>query len=259
MQPILVTGGTGTLGRPLVEALTGAGHSLRVLSRRPHAKAGGSAVEWVVGDLGTGEGIARAVQGVRAIVHCATSPRTGKVDVGGTRRLLDAARRVGSPHVVYISIVGVDRVPFRYYKAKLQVERLIEGSGLPWTILRTTQFHDLILSVAQFLTRLPVLPVPRDMEFQPVDVGEVAERLAALALGEPAGRVSDMGGPQVLTVQELASAYLRATGRRRPIVAVPVPGAAARGFREGGHLCPEHADGKRTWAEFLAARFGEGR
>ncbi len=106
MQPILVTGGTGTLGRPLVQALTGAGNPVRVLSRRPPAKVDGPAVEWAVGDLGTGEGITEAVEGVRAIVHCATSQRTREVDVGGTLRLLDAARRAGSPHLVYISIVG---------------------------------------------------------------------------------------------------------------------------------------------------------
>ncbi len=212
-------------------------------------------MEWAVGDLGTGEGITDAVEDVRAIVHCATSQRTRAVDVGGTLRLLDAARRAGSPHLVYISIVGIDRIPFRYYQAKLQVEQLIGDSGLPWT----TQFHDLILKALHLLAHPPVLLLPRGFEFQPVEVDEVAERLVTLVLGEPAGRVLDMGGPQVLTVQELARGYLRAARRQQPIVAVALPGAAARGFREGGHLCPGHADGKRTWAEFLTDRFREDR
>jgi uncharacterized protein YbjT (DUF2867 family) len=259
MQPMLVTGGTGTLGRPLVEVLTRAGQPVRVLSRRPPAATGGPPVEWVVGDLATGAGLERAVGGARVIVHCATSPRARRVDVAGTGRLLAAARRAGSPYLVYISIVGVDRVPFRYYRAKLEAERLVEGSGLPWTMLRTTQFHDLILRLLEALARPPVLLLPRGLRFQPVETREVAERLAALALGQPAGRTTDLGGPQVLTIGELASGYLRAAGRRRPVVRVPVPGAAARGFRAGGHLCPEHPDGKRTWAEFLAARYQEGR
>jgi uncharacterized protein YbjT (DUF2867 family) len=258
MQPMLVTGGTGTLGRPLVDLLGRAGQPVRVLSRRPRA-AGDPPVEWVVGDLATGAGLERAVDGAGVIVHCATSSRMRRVDVAGTGRLLDAARRAGSPHLVYISIVGVDRVPFVYYRAKLAVERLVERSGLPWTILRTTQFHDLIHRFLGTLTRPPVLLLPRGMRCQPVDTGEVAERLVALALGPPAERAADLGGPQVLTAEELAGSYLRATGRRRPLVRVPVPGATARGFRAGGHLCPEHPDGKRTWAEFLTARYQEGR
>jgi uncharacterized protein YbjT (DUF2867 family) len=181
------------------------------------------------------------------------------VDVAGTGRLLDAARRAGSPHLVYISIVGVDRVPFRYYRAKLEAERLVEGSRLPWTIQRTTQFHDLILRLLETLARAPVLLLPRGLRFQPVETREAAERLVALALGRPAGRAADLGGPQVLTIEELASSYLRAAGRHRPVVRVHVPGATARGFRAGGHLCPEHPDGTRTWAEFLAARYQEGR
>jgi uncharacterized protein YbjT (DUF2867 family) len=215
MQPMLVTGGTGTLGRPLVDLLARAGQPVCVRSRR--------------------------------------------VDVAGTGRLLDAARRAGSPHLVFISIVGVDRVPFRYYRAKLEAERLVEGSGLPWTIQRTTQFHDLLHRALGTLARSPVLLLPRGLRFQPVDTREVAERLVALALGPPAGRVADLGGPQVLAVEELAGGYLRATGRRRPVVRVNVPGATARGFRAGGHLCPEHPDGTRTWAEFLAARYQKGR
>jgi uncharacterized protein YbjT (DUF2867 family) len=258
MQPILVTGGTGTLGRPLVEALTGAGQPVRVLSRRPRPQPGGSPVQWVVGDLATGQGLDQAVQGAGVVVHCATGARSRRVDVAGTGRLLAAARAAGSPHLVYISIVGIDQVPFRYYKAKLEAERLVQDAALAWTILRTTQFHDLLHRVLEGLARLPVLPLPRGFRFQPVEVAEVAERLATLALGQPAGRVPDLGGPQVLTVEELARGWLRAAGRRRAVVRVPVPGAAARGFRAGGHLCPAHADGKRTWEEFLAARYQAG-
>ncbi len=245
MTTILVTGGTGTLGRHVVERLRADGHEVRVLSRhaRPYAvdlREGGSALD-------------AAVTGVDTIVHCATSPRGG--DEKASRNLIEAAERAGVGHLVYISIVGVDRVPFGYYKSKLAVERLIEGSGIGWTVLRATQFHDLVLTVLQGMAKLPVILLPARVKDQPIDVTEVAERLAELAEGEPAGRVDDMGGPEVRTFESLARAYLKAAGRRRAVVKVPLRGAAYEGFRAGGHLAPERAVGKRTFDEVLATRF----
>lgn len=245
MTTILVTGGTGTLGRHVVERLRADGHEVRVLSRhaRPYAvdlREGGSALD-------------AAVTGVDTIVHCATSPRGG--DEKASRNLIEAAERAGVGHLVYISIVGVDRVPFGYYKSKLAVERLIEGSGIGWTVLRATQFHDLVLTVLQGMAKVPVILLPARVKDQPVDVTEVAERLAELAEGEPAGRVDDMGGPEVRTFESLARAYLKAAGRRRAVVKVPLRGAAYEGFRAGGHLAPERAVGKRTFDEYLATRF----
>jgi uncharacterized protein YbjT (DUF2867 family) len=148
--------------------------------------------------------------------------------------------------------VGVDRVPYRYYRAKLQAERLIQGSGLPWTIMRATQFHQLVLLVARGLARLPVVPVPAATSFQPIDADEVADRLAGLAAGPPAGRVADLGGPQIRPAAELLRAYLDAAGRRRPVLPVRLPGAVFASYRRGGHLAPDRAVGRRTWEEFLA-------
>ncbi|MDX3643399.1 SDR family oxidoreductase [Streptomyces sp. MB09-02B] len=249
MTTILVTGGTGALGRPLTERLRAEGHEVRVLSR--HAQP--YAVDLVAG----GSGLDAAVAGVDTIVHCATSPRGG--DEKAAEHLIDAARRAGVCHLVYISIVGVDRVPLGYYRSKLAVERLVEGSGLGWTILRATQFHDLLVLFFEGLSKPPVMMLPADMSDQPVAVAEVADRLAELAAGSPAGRVDDMGGPEILTFPQLARAYLTATGRRRPLLNVPLFGKAYRGFRGGGHLAPERAVGKGTFAEYLERRFGEGR
>ncbi|MGC3004504.1 SDR family oxidoreductase, partial [Streptomyces sp. G35A] len=244
MTTILVTGGTGTLGRHVTERLRAGGHEVRVLSRhsRPYA------VDLREG----GSGLDAALAGVETIVHCATSPRGG--DEKAAANLVAAARRAGAGHLVYISIVGVDRVPFGYYRSKLAVERLIEDSGLGWTVLRTTQFHDLVLMLLQGLAKPPVLLLPARVKDQPIDVTEVADRLAELARGGPAGRVEDMGGPEVRTLDSLARAYLRATGRRRAVVKVPLRGAAYRAFRDGGHLARERAVGKRTFDEFLAER-----
>jgi uncharacterized protein YbjT (DUF2867 family) len=143
---------------------------------------------------------------------------------------------------------------FGYFASKLAAERVVADSGLPWTTLRATQFHDLILMVAQQMTKLPVIPVPAGVRFQPVDAGEVAGRLVELALGPPAGLAPDMAGPQVHTVPDLLHSYLRASGKRRPMVPVPLPGKAAGAVRAGANLAPGRAVGHRTWEDFLAER-----
>ncbi|WP_093798959.1 SDR family oxidoreductase [Streptomyces sp. Wb2n-11] len=254
--PTLVTGGTGTLGRPLVDRLLAEGAAVRVMSRRPRRADDDRPYTWAVCDLASGKGLGAAVEGAETIVHCATNARN---DVATTRRLIDAARRAGGPHLVYISIVGVDRVPFFSYDAKLAAERLVEGSGLPWTILRATQFHDLVATMTLAQRRLPVTLVPAGLRFQPVEVTEVAGRLAELARSAPAGRVPDMGGPEVRDARDLAASALRAAGRRRRLVPVRLPGKAFRAYRAGGHLAPDRAVGTVTFEEYLERRAKAGR
>ena len=120
--------------------------------------------------------------------------------------------------------------------------------------LRANQFHDLILTVAKALARLPVIPAPAGTRFQPVDATEVAARMAELALDEPCGLVPDLAGPKIYTVAELVNSYVSAVGMRRPLVPVRTPGQTARAIRAGANLAPEHADGQRTWEEYLAGR-----
>ncbi|MFG2289476.1 SDR family oxidoreductase [Streptomyces sp. NPDC048595] len=254
MATILVTGGTGTLGRPLIDRLLEDGHDVRSLSRRPHTGTERPRLRSYAVDLQDATGLAEALAGVDTVVHCATAPAGGDAEAAG--HLLDAARAAGVGHLLYISIVGVDRVPLRYYRTKLAVERLIADSGVGWTVLRTTQFHDLVLQLVRAGARSPVLPVPAGVRVQPVEVREVADRLAELAAGAPAGRVPDMGGPEVLTARDLARATLAAGGRRRLLLPVWLPGATAAALRRGGNLAPEHAEGRRTYDEFLAERAG---
>src|ERR671915_852083 len=262
-SPILVTGGTGTLGQHVVRHLKDAGCDMRALSRRNRES--GDGIEFMTGDLATGEGIEAAVDGVQTIVHLAGS---AKGDEDKARNLVRAASRAGAPHLVFISVVGAERIPvvsgvdramFGYFASKRAAEKVVEDSGLPWTTLRATQFHDLMLMVAQALAKLPVVPVPAGFRVQPVDVDEVAARLVELTLGEPSGLVPDMGGPRVYGADELFRVYLRATKRRRLILPVWLPGTAAREFRAGANLAPEQAVGHRNWEEFLAERLGQPR
>jgi uncharacterized protein YbjT (DUF2867 family) len=256
--PILVTGGTGALGRHVVRRLRDAGPEIRVLSRHSHPPADG--VEFVTGDLATSDGIQAAVAGVGTIVHLAGGP---KGDDDKARNLVQAACSAGVRHLVYISVVGADRVPivsgidrlmFGYFGSKLAAERVVSDSGLAWTTLRATQFHDLLLMVAEQMAKLPIIPVAAGFRFQPVDADEVAARLVELALAEPAGRVPDMAGPRVYEMADLIRGYLRARRKRRMLVPVPLPGKAARAVRAGANLASDRGVGHRTWEEFLAER-----
>jgi uncharacterized protein YbjT (DUF2867 family) len=255
-SPILVTGGTGTLGRQVVPRLLEAGCDVRILSRRGHEATGGT--EYVTGDLRKDEGIGAAVDGAEIVVHCAGG-RKGDDEAAGN--LVRAASRAGVRHLVYISVVGADRIPvvsgvdramFGYFRYKLAAERVVADSGLPWTTLRATQFHDLILTTARAMAKLPVIPVPAGARFQPVDAGEVAARLVELALAAPAGLVPDMAGPRVYPMADLLRSYLRTASKSRLLVPVRLPGQAAHAVRYGANLAPQQAVGQRTWEAFLA-------
>lgn len=254
--PVLVTGGTGNLGRHVVARLRAAGHEVRVLTRQEQPPRDG--IESVIGDLESGDGVESAVTGCDVIVHCAGSAKRDDVKA---QTLVLAARAAGTAHLVNISVVGADRVPvtsrldrvmFGYFAAKAAAERVIAQSGVPFTTLRATQFHDLVLMTVRQMAKLPVIPAPSGFRFQPVEADEVAQRMVELALDSPAGLVADLGGPRTYDQAELLRSFLRATGRKRPIVPVRIPGAAARAFRAGANLAPDHAVGRRTWEEFLS-------
>jgi uncharacterized protein YbjT (DUF2867 family) len=175
--------------------------------------------------------------------------------VGGTERLLAMAARVGISHFVYISVVGLERVPLSYYREKLDAERLIERSSVPWTTLRSTQFHEFVLPMVKSVNRVPlVAPIPKGWLLQPIEADEVAGRLVELALGLPAGRVPDVGGPEVRTLASLTRAYLSVSNSERRVMELPLPGRVARAFREGAQVVPDSARGEITWEEFLVRR-----
>jgi uncharacterized protein YbjT (DUF2867 family) len=270
-SPIVVTGGTGTLGRLVVAGLLQAGRNVRVLSRGKREvpdqfQESGRGVDFMTADLATGDGVDAAVRGAEIIVHLAG---TAKGDEDKARHLVHAASRSGAAkHLVYISVVGDERIPivsgldramFGYFASKLAAERAIADSGVPWTTLHATQLYDLTLATVQAMAKLPVIPVPSGFKFQPIDAGEVADRLVGLALGTPAGLVPDMAGPRVYPMAELVRSYLRAVGKRRLLIPVWMPGRAARAIREGANLAPDRAVGRVRWEEFLAARVGSAR
>jgi uncharacterized protein YbjT (DUF2867 family) len=251
MEPILVTGGTGTLGRAVVREFGKDGRELRVLSRRSAPLNEAEGYRRITGDLRTGSGVAAAVEGAGLIVHCATT--NGRGDIAAARHLMAAARSTGAgPRVLFVSIVGVDVIPIPYYRAKLAAEQVVAESGLPWTVLRVTQFHDLVARLFAAQRRLPLTLTARRIRVQPIDVRDAARRVVELAEGGPVGRADDTGGPQVQDMRELAHLYNEAHGRRRPVVDLVIPGRIARGYAAGGNLAPGNAVGDITFADFMA-------
>ena len=263
MATILVTGGAGTLGREIVPRLLLRRHQVRMLIHHTSESAP-RGVETVTGDLVTGAGLDEALAGVDAVLHLASGSRQAlATDVGGTRNLLAAAHAAaatGAPdaamaHIIYISIVGVDRSGMPYYVAKDAAEALVKSSGLPWSILRATQFHGFIASILRSLglETQPQVTVPADVRVQSVDAGEVAERLVALAELGPLGHIAQMGGPEVLDLEAMARTYLRVRGRGQTeqVRAEPLQSPLYDAWRSGVNLAPEHAFGVITWEQYL--------
>jgi uncharacterized protein YbjT (DUF2867 family) len=252
---VLVTGGTGTLGRHVVRLLRNSGHRARILSRSPRGH-----VDAVQGDLATGAGLIKALAGMDAIIHAASATtqltKGRAIDVVGTRRLLAMAREEQVRHVVFVSIVGIEGVAYPYYKTKLAAEAVVEENIVPWTILRATQFHTLMDTFLRILSKPPmVAAVPFAWQYQPVDPSEVAARLVDLVKQEPAGRLPDFGGPEVRDFKGIAESWLKARKLTRRLINLPLPLKFSRQFAEGRLLCPDHKDGNITFEQYLADKY----
>jgi uncharacterized protein YbjT (DUF2867 family) len=245
---IAILGGAGTLGSHVTAELTARGHDVRVLSR--HSQ------QYPV-DLTTGQGLAAAIDGCSAVIDAsnASAPkRAAQVLVEGSRRLLAAEQECGVGHHVGISIVGCERVPTGYYRVKAAQEEVISAGPVPWTLVRATQFHELVDMALRVAARWRVVPIPA-ARFQTIAAAEVAQVVSDAAEREPQlGRIQ-VAGPQVLTAAELARTWLSVTGRRAVSVPVPVPGKLGRALR-AGELTDRDADvlGTLTFADWLGAR-----
>ena len=252
---VLVTGGTGTLGRDVVMLLRQSGHRARILSRNPRGH-----VDAVQGDLKTGAGLSKALAGMDAIVHAASATREPMAlratDVRGTRRLLELARDVNIGHFVYISIVGIEGVAYPYYRIKIAAETLVREGMVPWSILRATQLHSFMESTLRAFARLPgMLAIPFGWQFQPVESREVARRVVDIVLDKPAGMLPDFGGPQVRDFKSIAESWLAARKERRRLMNLWLPFKASRQVAEGRPTCPEHKDGLVTFDQYLAEKY----
>lgn len=231
---VAVIGGTGTLGRLVVAELAAAGDEVRVLSRTATGVPAGVTHHPL--DLRTGDGLAAALDGIDAVVDAANAnAKADDVLVAGTRRVLAAGQAAGVGHHVLISIVGCDRVPVGYYRAKTAQERVLAEGPVPWSLLRATQFHPLLDGLFATSARFGISPRAR-VPVQPIDPRVVAVRMAAAVHAGPGGRLPDLAGPRIERADELAATWARATGRRRLPLPIPVAGKLGRALRAEG-LC----------------------
>jgi uncharacterized protein YbjT (DUF2867 family) len=259
MALTLVTGGTGHLGRDIVDRLVRDGHRIRVFARSPAVRPD---VEWATGDLATGVGLREALHGVDTVINAATcSPiaRRGgvrpvdffrspsAVDVEGTERLLSLCREASVRHFLHVSIVGLDEATLPYARVKLAGERLVRASALRWSVVRAMPFYYLLDRLLSGLAWLPVWPVPTTL-FNPVDTSDVADHVVTCAFDGMRGERAAIGGPEDLDLVVLARQYQDVRGLHRKILPMNISEAKARGM---GFVVSHGVRGRLTWADWL--------
>ncbi len=258
MARILVTGGTGALGRDIVARLAQTSHTIRITSRQ--AKPTEAKMEWSQVDFETQTDFSDTLRDVDVIVHCmSNSMRSEKADVLGTQRFLADVRRTTIKNFIYISIVGADRIPYSYYQHKVMIEKAVQESGVPYSIVRAAQFHgflDMLLNLTKNLWWLPILPLPMNWQFQTIDTREVAAYLMPFIDGSATGKIDNVAGPQVMHLGDMARAWQAAQGLHKPQVHLPIPGGMAQGFVKGENTAPDKAYGSITWADYLQETYG---
>jgi uncharacterized protein YbjT (DUF2867 family) len=247
MRPgIAVAGGTGVLGRHVVEVAGKRGYDVVTLSPSTGV------------DLVAGTGLDGVLDGVGAVVDVTSiqtqSAKASEKFFGAvTRNLLDAEKAAGVGHHLALSIVGADKAPYGYYAGKVLQERLVSESVVQWTLLRATQFHEFAGQIMERLKLGPVVIAPR-MRCEPIAAREIAERLIDLVEAGPSGRVPDLGGPREERAVDMVRALKAATGARGWILPLPFPGALGRALRDGSLIPGPGADhGTQTFADWLRA------
>lgn len=245
MTTFLITGATGRIGTPTTTQLRAAGHDVRALSRR-------RGPGLITGDLLSGNGLESAVSDVDAVIHLATT--NGDKDIQVAKNLFEAAAAADVRHVVLLSIVGIDKIPLAFYQQRVEIEEIALNSGVPLTLQRATQFHPFVEAMFTAQRYSPVFVVP-SIRFQPIATEEVAQRLVALATGDPVGRVDDIGGPEQRTADDLLAAWKRATGRRRPAASLRLPGKLFKAFATGENLVAGKTYGQQTFEQYLTDKY----
>lgn len=258
MSRVLVVGGTGLAGRAVVAEAVARGHEVVVASRRVPAVSDAARVDgarYHAVDIVKASGFDEALEGVDVLIDTTNgmSRSSREVFTAGALNLVHAAARWGIERAVVLSIVNVDRSNYVYYRAKTAQEHVYRDSLLEARIVRATQFHDLVTSFFTAGVRLGMIPAFAGVRLQPIAVADVARILVDTAEGVgPANSTFTVGGPEVLTVRDMAASFKRAVGSRALIVRMPLPGALGALWRSGGALVIEHSVGEITYPQWLS-------
>ena len=265
MNKVLVIGGSGVLGSAVVNELqknqanflTGSRHQIKTDAYSTVNRA--TDIPWQQVDLITSEGLSASLVGVDTVMHLASGQ--GKIgqepfEVAITRNLLKAVRQSDVTHLIHVSIVGVDKIPYAYYKAKFDTEASIRESQVPYTILRATQFHDFVEFGLSKLLSLPIGFVPKKLRLQPIDLDAVVQKLYQIAEAGSQNTILNLGGPEVYELGTLAKIWMQYRRMSKPIIPIPILGSLMHSIAQGNATCPEKAIGSKTWEDYLAERYG---
>lgn len=245
----MVTGSTGHLGSALLNQLTNSDYKVKVTSRRKPDST--DKFEWVYSDFLSGEGLEEAVKDVEVIIHAATSPQKNSkmIDVTGFGKFLSKLQHI--KHFIYPSIVGIEDVPLKYYRHKLEAEELLKNSSIPFTIVRATQFHSFVESLLISKPLFNRYFVPRNIKFQSVDKGEFSNHLIDLINKDPQGRIDDFGGPSIMTLKEMAELKIKINNETNKVVSIPLTGKLYNSLLDGKNTNINQKIGKITFEEYL--------
>ena len=248
---ILITGGTGTLGKEIIKQLIGAAQ-INVISTKAGVRFA-QGVNVIEADITDFNSLQTVVGAADVIVHCASNPADAeRVDLDGTRNILAAINKKQFKHFIYVSIAGVDKSQYPYYVVKREVEKIIEAEGIPFTILRATQFHDFVLyRMIKPFDNAQGLTIPAGLKFQSIDITEVAGKVRQLVEVGPNNEIITIGGPEILTIEEMAAVYLDMSGRAGSFKTEMMPGERFDMLRSGINLCGDNRFGKITWRQHL--------
>lgn len=254
MDNILITGGAGTLGREIIRQLNHNGRQISVITTKddPGLPEGLNIIKGNILDI---DSIKEAVADAAIIIHAASNPLNAQlVDMEGTQNILAYVNKNKLRHFIYISIAGVNKSDFPYYKIKYQVEQLIAAANIPFTILRATQFHEFVLyrMIKPYDTGSSLV-VPAGLKFQPIDISDVAGKVVSQVAGGANNETITIGGPQVLTIEEMARDYLKTLNRADELKTENMAGERFDMLRSGINLCEDHAFGTKTWQQFLTS------
>ncbi|KQU63723.1 nmra-like family protein [Bacillus sp. Leaf406] len=247
---ILVTGSTGRLGSAVLNQLKERECCVLMTSRRKPPEYS-DRFDWVYSDMLSGEGLEEAARDIDVVIHTATSPmkKTKEIEVSGLTNFLSKLTHI--KHFIYPSIVGIEDIPYNYYKHKHEAEEVLKHSNIPYTIVRATQFHSFVDSL--FLSK-PFLKgyfIPGNIKFQTVDVGEFANHLIDLTEKGPQGRTGDFAGPKVMTLREMADLKIGMSNKPSRVYNVALPGKLYKSLLEGKNTNPTQNVGSVTFEDFL--------
>jgi uncharacterized protein YbjT (DUF2867 family) len=234
---------------------------VEVAKARGHEVASMSRADGV--DLVNGRGLTQALKGVEAVIDVSgiqTTSTKKAVDffTNATQNLLAAEKQAGVKHHVALSIVGIDGSTSGLYAGKLVQEDEVRHGGIPWTLLRSTQFHEFVPLAVKIGAVGPLVTVPK-MFTQPVAAREVAEALVAAAEAGPQGKITDLGGPRTEQLADLVRAYLARTGQRKRILEAVLPGSMGKAMRSGALIpAPGASAGRQTFSEWLETSNADG-